>query len=113
MIPLVAMLLVAAPVVIGSLDEERISDVVNTNRRQIRDCYDAALARKPGLVGNVLVKFVISEAGSVSSAKVMEDSVGDPLLGECVVATVRRWIFPMPRGGGVVLVKYPFTFSPK
>jgi hypothetical protein len=29
----------------------------------------------------------------------------------CVVQAVRRWEFPKPAGGGIVIVSYPFNFT--
>ncbi|HEX7501397.1 MAG TPA: AgmX/PglI C-terminal domain-containing protein [Polyangia bacterium] len=29
----------------------------------------------------------------------------------CVVQAVRRWEFPRPVGGGIVIVSYPFNFT--
>jgi hypothetical protein len=29
----------------------------------------------------------------------------------CVVQAVRRWPFPRPEGGGLVIVSYPFNFQ--
>lgn len=39
-------------------------------------------------------------------------SVGNPRIETCVVQSVRRWEFPKPRGGGLVIVTFPLAFNP-
>ncbi|HZH02521.1 MAG TPA: adventurous gliding motility protein GltG [Myxococcaceae bacterium] len=99
------------PVVMGSLDKELIRQVIHRNRGQIRFCYESQLQRFPKLQGKVAVKFVISAAGSVASSSVAQSSAGNPELETCVAGRVRTWQFPKPKGGGVVIVTYPFIFK--
>jgi hypothetical protein len=37
--------------------------------------------------------------------------VGNAELESCVAGRVRTWQFPKPKGGGVVIVTYPFIFA--
>jgi hypothetical protein len=30
---------------------------------------------------------------------------------QCIAAAVRRWEFPKPQGGGIVVVTYPFVLK--
>lgn len=99
------------PTVMGSLDKELIRKVIHANRGQIRFCYEAQLNRFPKLEGKVAIKFVISPSGSVASSSVAQSTVGNPELETCVAGRVRTWMFPKPKGGGVVIVTYPFIFK--
>jgi TonB family protein len=99
------------PTVMGSLDKELIRKVIHANRSQIRFCYESQLNRFPKLEGKVAVKFVISAAGSVATSSVAQSSVGNAELEACVAGRVRTWVFPKPKGGGVVVVTYPFIFK--
>jgi TonB family protein len=99
------------PEVMGSLDKELIRQVIRSHRDQIRYCYETQLARFPNLKGKVAVKFVISAVGSVASSSVSQSTVGNSELEMCVAGRVRTWIFPKPKGGGVVVVTYPFLFQ--
>ena len=36
----------------------------------------------------------------------------DAGVGRCVAKAVKRWKFPRPPGGGMVLVTYPFNMDP-
>lgn len=99
------------PTVMGSLDKELIRKVIHANRGQIRFCYESQLNRFPKLNGKVAVKFVISPAGTVSTSSVAQSTVGNAELEACVANRVRGWQFPKPKGGGVVIVTYPFIFA--
>ncbi len=92
------------PVVMGSLDKELIRRVIHANRNQIRYCYENQLTRYPKLSGKVAVKF--------SSSQVAQSTAGNSELETCVAGRVHTWIFPKPKGGGVVIVTYPFIFKP-
>ena len=99
------------PTVMGSLDKELIRKVIHANRSQIRFCYESQLNRFPKLEGKVAVKFVISASGAVATSSVAQSSVGNAELEACVAGRVRTWVFPKPKGGGVVVVTYPFIFK--
>ena len=99
------------PEVVGSLDKELIRQVIRSHRDQIRYCYETQLARFPNLKGKVAVKFVISAVGSVASSQVAQSTAGNGELEMCVAGRVRTWVFPKPKGGGVVVVTYPFLFQ--
>ncbi len=100
------------PMVMGSLDKELIRQVIKRNINQIRYCYESQLTRYPKLQGKVAVKFVISASGSVASSQVAQSTANNAELETCVAGRVRTWIFPKPKGGGVVIVTYPFIFKP-
>jgi outer membrane biosynthesis protein TonB len=57
------------------------------------------------------VKFVISASGSVASSSVASADTNNAELETCVAGRVRTWLFPKPKGGGVVIVTYPFIFK--
>lgn len=95
----------------GGLDREVIRRVILSHRAQIRYCYERELQQSPGLAGKVLVEFVIGGDGRVTQARAANDSVGGG-VGACVVSKVKGWTFPQPKGGGVVVVSYPFLFKP-
>jgi len=97
--------------VVGSLDKELIRQVIRRNINQVRYCYETQLQRNPKLNGKVSIKFVISAAGTVASSQVASSTVDNAELEACVTGRVRAWEFPRPKGGGVVVVTYPFVFK--
>ncbi|HYR55272.1 MAG TPA: adventurous gliding motility protein GltG, partial [Myxococcaceae bacterium] len=99
------------PMVMGSLDKELIRQVIHRNRNQIRYCYESQLTRHPKLSGKVAIKFVITASGTVASSQVSQTSLNNTELETCIASRVQTWIFPKPKGGGVVIVTYPFILK--
>jgi hypothetical protein len=99
--------------VLGSLDKSVIQAVINRYLNEIKYCYEAELQRFPKMRGAIDIGFTITGTGSVSEAHVVNNTLGNASVGNCVRTVVHRMMFPAPQGGGVVVVsKYPFRFSP-
>lgn len=99
------------PTIMGSLGKDVVKKVAQGNLRQIRFCYEEALAKEPNIAGNLVVKFVISGSGSVATAQVAQKTISSADLETCTAGRVRTWEFPKPKGGGVVIVTLPFDFQ--
>ncbi len=99
------------PLVYGSLDKEIIRRVVRENQAQIRYCYERELTRTPGLNGKIVVKWVITGTGSVRQAQVVETGMKNKSVESCLTSRINGWRFPKPKGGGIVIVTYPFIFK--
>jgi TonB family protein len=97
--------------VLGAMPKEIIRRVIHRHSPEVRLCYERELLRRPDLTGRVVVRFIISPTGTVTAANVQASTMNHPVLEQCVVAAVRRWTFPQPHGGGIVVVTYPFTFT--
>ena len=100
------------PMVMGSLDKEIIRRVIRAHMNEVRACYEQGLRRQPTLAGRVVVRFTISSIGTVSGATVQSSTLGNAQVEQCIVRTVERWRFPSAKGGGIVIVSYPFTLAP-
>ena len=79
---------------------------------QIRYCYQRELTKNPALGGKIVVKFVIAKDGSVSSASTKATTMNNKAVENCINGRFMRFKFPEPKGGGIVIVSYPFIFSP-
>ena len=99
------------PIVMGSLDKEIIRRVIRRHIAQIRYCYERELIRSPGLFGKVGTEFTITAKGTVSSAKIRQSTLKNDAVERCMTAKIRTWTFPEPKGGGIVIVRYPFVFK--
>ena len=95
----------------GSLSKEVIRRVVRRHINEVKFCYEQQLNARPDLQGRVTTRFVISPTGSVQSAMVASSSLRNEAVESCIVRAVRRWTFPAPDGGGVVVVNYPFLLD--
>lgn len=100
------------PIVIGALGKAEIDAVIKRHLSSIRYCYERQLSRAPDLAGKVSIKFVISKSGAVSRAVIDSSTVNDEALESCLQSRFLRMQFPEPKGGGIVIVNYPFLFAP-
>jgi len=99
-------------IVLGALDKSLIDAVVDRHQNQVLACYSAGLQGNPGLAGEVVIKFVIAKDGAVTSAATKSSTLHSPPVEQCLNDQASRWQFPMPKGGGIVIVSYPFVFEP-
>jgi len=95
----------------GSLSKSIVERVLARHLNEVRFCYEQQLHQRPDLQGCVTVQFVISPSGAVQVAAVSSSTMGSPPVESCLAAAVRRWTFPEPTGGGVVIVNAPFALS--
>jgi len=100
-----------AAMVKGSLSKEVIRRIVHRHINEVKFCYERELSKRPDLSGRVAVKFIISGTGAVQMAAVASSTLGDPGVENCIAQAVRRWAFPQPEGGGIVIVTYPFQLT--
>ena len=95
----------------GSLSKEVIRRVIGRHINEVRFCYEQELNSRPDLQGRVAVKFIISPTGAVQTAAVDKSDMGNAKVEQCIAQAVRRWTFPAPEGGGIVVVTYPFVLA--
>lgn len=100
------------PIIMGSLDKSLIEGTIKRHLNELRYCYQRELQKSPTLTGRVDVKFVIGANGSVMSAEIRRSTLANPVVEACIQSRFTHMLFPQPGGGGIVLVTYPFLFSP-
>lgn len=94
------------------VSKELIAKVIRRHFAEIKFCYEQGLQQVPELSGKLVVLFVIDASGAVSEAQIAESTLDDASVQACVLARIRHWKFPEPRGGGVVSVTHPWFFRP-
>lgn len=99
------------PILIGNMDSALIDAVIKRNMNQIRHCYQLQLTQNHDLGGKVTVKFVISKDGTVTKAETKQSTMNNASVESCINDRLMRFQFPEPKGGGIVIVSYPFMFS--
>jgi TonB family protein len=87
-----------------------IDAVMKASAKSLRTCYQQELARSPELAGRIVVKFLISPAGSVTSASIVSTTMKSPRVESCIVSTIKQLTFPA-KAVGTASVTYPFIFS--
>jgi TonB family protein len=95
----------------GSLDKEIIRRIIRRHINEVKYCYETELTKKADLSGRVSVQFTIAATGQVIASVLQSSTMGSVRVENCVVQAVRRWEFPKPMGGGIVIVSYPFNFT--
>jgi outer membrane biosynthesis protein TonB len=95
----------------GALDKEIIRRVIRRHINEVKFCYEKELTKNPDLYGRVMVQFTIAGTGAVVASVVQQSTMNNPSVDECIAGSVRRWEFPKPQGGGIVVVSYPFVLK--
>jgi TonB family protein len=96
----------------GSLDKEIIRRIIRRHINEVKYCYEQELTKKPNLGGRIMVQFTIAASGQVIASVLQNSTMGNAKVENCTVQAVRRWEFPKPLGGGIVIVSYPFVLTP-
>lgn len=93
----------------GALDKEIIRRIIRQNMPKFKFCYQKELQAAQSLEGRVVIKFTISATGQVATAAISETSLNNSAVEQCMAQAMRRLEFPKPKGGGFVIVSYPFV----
>jgi hypothetical protein len=75
-------------------------------------CYEKALGTQEGLTGKLTVGLCVGVGGQVCSAGIEKDTLGSPLVSQCILNIYRATTFPSPKNG-CVQAQVPLNFIPK
>jgi len=100
------------PIILGSLDRNRVDETIRRHLNGIRYCYQRELQKDPSLGGKLVIRFAIGADGTVTQAEVQSSTLNQDAVETCIVRRFERMRFPVP-AGGIVWVNYPFRFSPE
>jgi Ca-activated chloride channel family protein len=96
----------------GGLSQVALEMIIRRHQNDLRYCYELALARSPKLAGKIVVHWVVDANGTVEKAAIAESSLNDADAEQCILARVRRWVFPAPIGPIVSTVSQSWVFDP-
>lgn len=96
---------------IGGLDKALIAAVVQANLGQIKHCYEKQLLVDNSIAGKVVSGWTIDGSGSVIATSIKKTTLNSAAVEDCIQSRIKNWKFPQPKGGGKVLVSYPFLFK--
>ncbi|MEK7690473.1 MAG: AgmX/PglI C-terminal domain-containing protein, partial [Bdellovibrionota bacterium] len=100
-------------VVMGAIDKDAVEAALLAHKDEFLLCYEREInAENPDLAGRVVPNFVIGSSGRVTEAGIAETTLKNVNTERCVLGVIKRIQFPIPRGGGIVQVTYPFKFRP-
>lgn len=95
----------------GNRDPKAIYRVVSSYDSALKARYVFYLKSNPKLKGRVVISFTIAADGTVTRASVVNNSTGNPSLGNDISGIIRRMRFGAIDRGDVT-VQYPFSFEP-
>jgi hypothetical protein len=93
----------------GALTRDEIKSEVQRHEDKLHACFQGALEDTPGLTTRVTAWFLISADGTIRAASA-DGAASSPAFVYCVLARVRQFKFPPPKGGALA-VTYPWTFK--
>jgi len=96
----------------GSIDAAAARQVINQNRRQVRNCYERQLKTNHTLQGSLNLQVKVGSNGRVQAARV-GGSLRDPTVFACVRRLAQSWSFPAPEGGNCAVISAPFNMTPQ
>lgn len=88
------------------LPADSVRYTVRKSAGRFRECY----RRAPHAEGRIVVELAIASDGTVFLAREAESTLPSLRVRRCVLE--RAFELQFPRGGGQVLVRYPFLFTP-
>ncbi len=103
---------VEAPRVDGPLAARTVHDAVRRHVGELKWCFDDRRRARPELETRLTLGFVVTAAGLLDKARIVEGTLRDGTFEACVLAKMARWKFPAPRDGAEVSVTMPVSFAP-
>jgi hypothetical protein len=93
-------------------DPEVIDAIINQNKASVEYCYQSQLKLDPNLRGEILLNFDILPNGKVGAVKILNTTLNNSKVEQCIIKSVRRWVFTaLTSGQGVVTIKTKFIFG--
>jgi hypothetical protein len=94
---------------------EVVAQVVQENRKPVRECFDQAKKDLPDLKGTMVIHFVLDPDGKVKKAEFNQErsDLKSPAVVDCAIKIIQGIKFPPSSRGMDTTVNYPFKFNVK
>lgn len=96
----------------GELDPVLVSKTIDKRKFELQLCYELALRRNQKTLGKMEFSWRIDSRGAISDLKLLETTIRDKRMVNCVRQKIASWKFPRPRRGSIK-IRYPFSFKPR
>lgn len=87
-----------------------IMGTIRRHQNEVVDCYAKVANSKPGVAGQLTLRWTLGADGKPTMAAVARNTLGDASVGRCVKDRSMKWQFPKPAGGTSV-VKYTWNLA--
>lgn len=94
----------------GGIDERAVQMALKRRERGIQQCYERSLKTNPKLKGKVVIEWGINEEGRALNVKIVQTTISDAKVGDCIVDIIGRIRFPGATKG-IVPVRKTFVFE--
>lgn len=91
---------------------EELRRVFDANKGAIYTIYNRELRNNPSLQGSITPELVVEASGAVSSCKVVESSLNEPVLEKKICARLMLVNFGNKAGAGKQTIRYPIELLP-
>ena len=94
---------------------EVVAQVVQENRKPVRECFDKAKKDLPDLKGTMVINFILDPDGKVKKAEFNQErsDLKSPAVVDCAIKVIQGIKFPPSSRGMDTTVNYPFKFNVK
>lgn len=103
---------VGPPVVEGALQPDVVQGGVEERLKAVGRCYAQPLASTPGLYGHAVVRLAIGANGEVTSASLVEQTLGDQGLATCIAGVLQVVPLSSPPAGEGAEATVPLLLTP-
>lgn len=82
----------------SGVHQQDVTKVIRAARPEMEKCFDDAAAKRPDLVGKVVLVFAVRTDGTVDPASLgLGGQAGDPTFAQCVLDILAKQKFPPPK----------------
>ncbi len=96
----------------GDVIERHAIRRLEAGREKMRDCYVAALAKRPGMKGRIVFTVALDADGTVARADVAGARFPDASVGRCMSKELAKLQFPASPGAKTSTLMVPVLLSP-
>jgi TonB family protein len=94
---------------------EVVAQVVQENRKPVRECFDKAKKDLPDLKGTMVINFILDPEGKLKKIELNQErsDLKSPAVVDCAIKVMQGIKFPPSSRGMDTTVNYPFKFNVK
>lgn len=96
----------------GTIDVGGVKRVFDSRHSELQACYERALKADQSLSGAVTLTIRIGPGGLPTLTRAQSSQLRSRAALDCMEVASKKWRFPEPEGG-TVLINKPLTFRPK
>ncbi|MCB9664945.1 MAG: biopolymer transporter ExbD [Alphaproteobacteria bacterium] len=100
------------PRVGGEITEKAADEVLQAGLGRFQACFEAALGRRAGLTGRVIVQVDVGPSGEIMGTELVTSTAEDAELEACMVDALQGLSFPALGDQKTARIQYPFLLSP-